>query len=75
MKRTIALLLSALLALSASSALGSEVMTLDEKLALQLQNGSGLIVAADFSASATLEAAAMAARSAAVCNSRCCTVR
>ena len=55
MKRTIALLLSALLALSASSALGSEVMTLDEKLALQLQNGSGLIVAADFSASSDLD--------------------
>ena len=55
MKRTIALLLSALLALSATSALGSEVMTLDEKLALQLQNGSGLIVAADFSASSDLD--------------------
>ncbi|NLD01887.1 MAG: hypothetical protein GX674_01145, partial [Clostridiales bacterium] len=55
MKRTIALLLSALLALSASSAFASEVMTLDEKLALQLQNGSGLIVAADFSASSDLD--------------------
>ena len=54
MKRTIALLLSALLALSASSAFASEVMTLDEKLALQLQNGSGLTVTADFSASSDL---------------------
>lgn len=51
MKRTIALLLSALLLLSASSALASEAMTLDEKLTLQLQNGSGLTMSADFTAS------------------------
>lgn len=55
MKRTIALLLSAILLLSASSALASETMTLDEKLALQLQNGSGLTAVADFTASSDLD--------------------
>lgn len=51
MKRTIALLLSALMLLGTAAAYASSTMTLDEKLALQLQNGSGLTAEAEFAAS------------------------
>lgn len=48
MKRTIALLLSVLLLSSAALAFASSSMSLDEKLALQLQNGSGLTAEVNF---------------------------
>lgn len=54
MKRTIAWLLSALMLFVSAAAYASPTMTLDEKLALQLQNGSGLTMEAELSASSDL---------------------
>lgn len=54
MKKPIALLLSLLMMFSAGAALASETMALDEKLSLQLQNGSGLTAEIAFTASQEL---------------------
>lgn len=55
MKKILSCLVAAVLLLSSVSALASELMTLDEKLALQLQNGSGLTAEVSFTASSELK--------------------
>ncbi len=55
MKKLISCLLAAMLLLSAPGVLAQESMTLDEKLTLQLQNGSGLTAEANLTVSDGLD--------------------